>query len=97
MLYSTVHAPLRRHTSDTQKSASICGMVPSMAFHPGAATLFAIAANVVANTCVGLAAPETVTVGAEATVVAVELLVSPMEKRDDVPNIVPMVELRKRT
>lgn len=80
----------------TVKNASICGIEPSTAFHPGTATPFELGGKVVAKTSVGLGAPETVTVAAVESVVAVVLAVDPIENLGDVAYMMPDVELRKR-
>ena len=69
--------------------------MPSSARQPGRATPLAFGGKVVAKTSVGLGPPETVTVAADASVVAVALAVEPMENLAEEAYIVPEVELRK--
>ena len=91
--HSTVHAPPSMQRVITPTNATICGREPSTAFHPGVATLFASAGNVVAKTSVGFGEPDTVTVTADA--IGDEALEeSAIEKRGERPNIWPMVEFR---
>lgn len=93
-VHSTVHAPPSKQTVMTPTNATICGREPSTAFHPGVATPFATAGNVVAKASVGFGEPDTVTVTADA-IGEESLDVLLIENRGDRPYIWPTVELRK--